>query len=97
MNKHRMPSTTHAMTRVIYDIRRAFPFDAPEAHICRSSCIGCSKKLLSFLETEIDDWQTKMEHGTAPKLGDIQQLSKMAKKIGKALEKNAILLTPVNV
>ncbi len=89
-----MPSTTHVMTRVISDIRRVFPFDAPEAHICRSKCIGCSKKLLSFLETEIEDWQTKMEQGVAPKLGDIQQLSKMAKKIGKALQKNAILLTP---
>lgn len=90
--KRRKPSTQDAMKNMIREIQRIFPFGASDAYICRDNCIGCSKKLLVFLEEEINFWQNQLEKGITPSLGDLCQLSRTTHKIGLALERNAIPL-----
>ena len=70
------PTTTVAMASLIQTIRQSTPFDLPDAEICSGTCKGCSKKLLNYLESETDRWNSKLESGDIPTLGDINALAK---------------------
>ncbi|MCW8878424.1 MAG: hypothetical protein OQK04_00555 [Kangiellaceae bacterium] len=82
------PCPSMAMLRLIADIRAAVPFDIPESSLCLGPCAGCSKKLIEFLDDQLCDWQSKLDAGYEPRLGDINKLAKTAKKIHKVLVKN---------
>ena len=86
------PSPSMAMRRLIVDIRAAVPFDIPESSLCLGPCSGCSKKLIEYLDDQLCDWQSKLDSGHQPKLGDINKLAKTAKKIHKVLVKNEFII-----
>jgi len=67
------------------------PFDMPEANICSGGCQGCSLKLLEYLDTELENWEFKLNAGELPSLGEISQLAKTSKKIYKVLQKNELV------
>ncbi len=79
------------MADLIGQIKEAIPFDVPEADMCSGDCIGCPKKLLEFLDTEIEFCEFKLADGEQPSLGEIDRLAKCSKKIYKALEKNKLV------
>lgn len=85
------PCPALAMYQLIADIRTAVPFDNPESSLCLGPCTGCSKKLIEFLDDQLCDWQSKLEAGYQPKLGDLNRLAKTAKKIHKVLAKNSFI------
>ncbi|OMH38068.1 hypothetical protein [Motiliproteus sp. MSK22-1] len=84
-------STTAAMSELIEQTRLVIPFDAPVASLCNGPCTGCSKKLLDFLDMELEDWESRLQQGEEPKLGDIQKLAKRCKKIYRVLEGNGLI------
>ena len=79
------------MQRLIKDVRTAFPFGASDAQLCSDSCQGCSKKLLEFLDTELDDWEHKLQQGVRPNFGDIHRMGKTCKKVYAILKKNGLV------
>ncbi len=85
------PDTHTAMHHLIGQVRGAFPFQAPDSRLCQLECRGCSKKLLEFLEQQVEDWEARLQAGDKPTLGDIDKLAKLAKKIHGALKKNAVV------
>ncbi len=85
------PSTAVAMANLIQQIRQTIPFDLPDSVICSGICKGCSKKLLDYLESEIDSWTDRLENGVTPNLGDINALAKSSKKIFMVLQKNRLV------
>ena len=85
------PDTTTAMKNMIDDVRSAMPFGADDAQLCTDSCQGCSKKLLEFLETELDDWEHKLHEGIQPNFGDIHRMGKICKKVYVVLKKNGLI------
>ncbi len=89
--KRSKPSTSEAMHGLITRAREYFPFQDPATSLCHDNCRGCAKKLLSYLESEIDAWDSALSEKNAPKLGDIQHLSRLALKIDKALKNHAML------
>jgi hypothetical protein len=86
------PNTADAMRNLTQDIRRAIPFDEMnDARVCAGLCIGCAKKLLEYLEQEVEYWETQLALGETPSLGDVQKLARSGKKIYKVLQLNKIL------
>jgi hypothetical protein len=85
------PDTRTAMHNLIGQIRAAIPFVLPEAQMCSDSCDGCSIKLLEFLESELQDWERKLDVGKQPNLGDLARLANTGKKIFKILERNGLV------
>lgn len=87
------PNTRTAMSQLIAQIRIAIPFDTPLSRLCDGPCTGCSKKLLEFLDSELEDWEYKLEAGELPSLGDIHALAKTSKKVYGVLKKNGLIDT----
>lgn len=85
------PNTQTAMQELIEQVRGAIPFDMPEADICTGKCVGCPKKLLEFLDQELDDWESRLQDEETPKLGEITRLAKTSKKVHKALARNGLV------
>jgi hypothetical protein len=93
--KSKKPDTRTAMSRLISQIRDAAPFDLNPEQICGDGCEGCSSKLLIYLETELDDWETKLTDGAIPTFGDLDRLAKQGRKILRVLQRNGVPVPPL--
>ncbi len=85
------PDTRTAMKKLIADIRAAIPFDMPLANICNCPCTGCSKKLLDYLDMQLEEKEAEVEAGSIPSLGELNRLKKSATKIHATLIKNGVI------
>ena len=85
------PDTTTAMRSLIGQARSNIPFDIPEAVLCSGICHGCSRKLLDFLDSELEYWECQLDNGETPSLGDVQRLAKRSRKIYEALDRSGLL------
>ncbi len=79
------------MQQLIDQVREAIPFDTPTSTLCSGICTGCSKKLLDFLDMELEEWQERLDGGDTPRLGDIQKLARRSQKIYRVLQKNGLV------
>jgi hypothetical protein len=87
------PDATTAIQQLIVQIRSTFPFDRAEAQISAGPCQGCSLKLLGFLETELDDWEARIDAGERPGLAELSQLIRTSRKIVRVLQKADLMQT----
>lgn len=85
------PDTQTAMRILISDIRAGIPFDTPMEELCNGPCTGCSKKLLDFLDTQLEEKETEIDNGHIPALGELNQLKKTALKVRAILIKNGLI------
>ncbi|MBR9869102.1 MAG: hypothetical protein GYB20_18795 [Oceanospirillales bacterium] len=85
------PDTQTAMRNLIADIRSAIPFDTPQEKLCNGPCTGCAKKLLDYLDMELEEKETSINAGQIPGLGELNRLKKSAVKIHAALIKNGLI------
>ena len=85
------PDRTTAMRQLIQQIRVNIPFDLPEANMCSGKCNGCSQKLLDYLDTELEDWEYRMDADELPDFGEINRIAKTSKKIYKVLQRNGLV------
>lgn len=85
------PDTQTAMRNLIQQVRGALPFGAPQAQICSGQCQGCALKLLEFIDTELQGWETRLAQGDQPNLGDIDRLAKTSKKVYQVLQRNGLV------
>ncbi|MEW8626819.1 MAG: hypothetical protein AB2551_13770 [Candidatus Thiodiazotropha sp.] len=87
----RKPNTQVAMRQLIEQIRTQIPFDLSEEERCGESCQGCSGKLLIYLESELDEWEVKLDQGAVPGFADLSRLAGKAKKIATLLRRNGLM------
>ena len=85
------PDCTNAMQNLITAVRSDFPFNVAESNICGISCIGCSKKLLDIVDTELCDWEAKLNNRVEPTLGEISKLGKLCKNVSRGLKQNSLV------
>ncbi len=85
------PKTPQAMEQIIAQVRESMPFDLPLAELCDGICQGCSKKLLDYLDMELENWEYRLQQGEIPSLADISKLIKRSKKIYSVLQKNQLV------
>ncbi|RRJ83974.1 hypothetical protein [Aestuariirhabdus litorea] len=79
------------MRALIDEIRRQIPFGLSEAEICSGTCRGCSKKLLDYLDRELEEWEIRLNQGEIPNLGDLRSLAQRSRKIHNALARSQLL------
>ncbi|MCV6613237.1 MAG: hypothetical protein OIF55_20990 [Amphritea sp.] len=85
------PDTETAMEILIEQVREAIPFDTPADRLCAGSCTGCPKKLLEYLDMELEEWEQKLTSGEKPDFGDINKLTKASRKIFTILQRNNLI------
>jgi hypothetical protein len=81
------------MRQLIAQVREAIPFNLSNGQICGDSCEGCSSKLLLYLESELDAWEIRLDHGVIPTFGDLERLAKQGRKIHRVLQQNGLIDT----
>lgn len=79
------------MRDLIRRVRADLPFEAPEAQVCTGVCQGCSRKLLDFLESELDDWEQRLDAGEWLGLGDLSRLIRTSRKVRRILIRNGLI------
>ena len=85
------PDRFNAMNDLIIEVREAFPFAMPEAEMCSGICIGCSKKLLEIVDSELCYWESQLEAGEAPTFGELRRLGKLCKNVHRTLKRNKLV------
>ena len=88
------PNTTQAIQQLIDEVRLTFPFDLPRAQVCGDECRGCSIKLLGFLESELDSWESRLATGEKPGLAELSQLLRVTRKVGRVLQNAGLMQMP---
>lgn len=87
----RKPAPADAMRQLLDQARTIIPFDIPPEQLCDGPCRGCPKKLLEYLDSELGDWEERLQHGETPRLGDVEKLARLCRKVYAALERNDIV------
>lgn len=85
------PNTSAAMKMLIEQIKTALPFEKPEHEICAGKCVGCPKKMLEYMGSELDHYQCQLDNKEIPTLGEVSDLARIAKKVHRNMVKNRLI------
>ena len=85
------PDTSTAMGDLIKQVEDTLPFGLSEAEICAGKCVGCPKKLLEYISSELDYWKCELDNEIVPKLGDVSRLAHISKKVHRSLGRNGLV------
>ena len=91
MNKK--PDRQTAMRQLLTEVKQAFPLYEPETFVCGpdNKCIGCPRKLLELVDTEVSYWEHAIERGVTPQFDEIRQFGKLCKNVRRGLMRNNIM------
>lgn len=89
----RKPDSATAMLQLIEEVRQTMPLNEPETFVCgpKGSCIGCPKKLLELVDSEICYWESALEQGEKPLLGEVSRFAKLCRNVHRGLARSGIL------
>ena len=86
------PDTRTAMRNLVAEVRRVMPFDLPPERLCDGACSGgCALKLLEYLDSELENWSSRVDEGLVPNFGDLTKLEKTSRKIYRVLERKGLV------
>lgn len=78
------------MQQIIDAVKNEFPLYQTDTFKCGpdNDCIGCTKKLMELVDSDLTYWQHQIELGIAPTFDEISRFAKMCKNIRRALVRN---------
>jgi hypothetical protein len=79
------------MAELIARVRREIPLERVGAQACSGDCQGCSRKLIEYLESELQSWELRLAQGETPGLADLSRLIKISTKIQRVLVRNGLV------
>ncbi|WP_226667126.1 hypothetical protein [Microbulbifer aggregans] len=85
------PDTRTAMREIIAEVRTTLPFSMPAAELCAGPCQGCAKKLLEYLDQEIEAWERRLDENDMPTLGEVSKFAKTCTRIHNAIAANGLI------
>ena len=87
------PDRRTAMQLIIEQVKLELPLYDPDTFVCGpdNSCIGCPKKLMELLESEVSYWECVLERGDSPDFDEISRFGKMCRNIKRGLVRNNIV------
>lgn len=87
------PDRVTAMRNLVEQAKREFPIYEEETFVCgtQGNCIGCPKKLMELVETELSYWESYIERGEIPQFDEIRRFGKLCKNVKRGLARNQIL------
>ncbi|GDY27497.1 hypothetical protein AHAT_33870 [Agarivorans sp. Toyoura001] len=90
---HAKPDRITAMKSIIVQVKREFPLYEEDTFECgtANNCIGCPKKLLELVDSELSYWEHAMKRGVQPKFDEIRRFGKLCKNVKRGLVRNQII------
>ncbi|CAH0533662.1 hypothetical protein VST7929_01533 [Vibrio stylophorae] len=86
----RKPDRQTAMQQIIDQALTTFPLYDADTFVCGPDnlCIGCPKKLMELVETEVSYWQHALKRGVIPQFDEIRRFGKLCKNVHRGLVRN---------
>lgn len=93
MEATRKPDRVTAMRDIIEQVKNTLPLYAPETFVCGSkgSCVGCPKKLLEMVDSELTYWECALDRGIQPQFDEIRRFGKMCSSVKRGLSRNGLI------
>ena len=87
------PIAARRLQLIIEQVKQELPLYDSDTFVCGpdNSCIGCPKKLMELLESEVSYWECALERGDSPDFDDISRFGKMCRNIKRGLVRNNIV------
>ncbi|WP_171366185.1 hypothetical protein [Vibrio coralliilyticus] len=87
------PDRMSAMLSIIQQVKQELPLYAPETFVCGSkgNCVGCPKKLLELVDSELTYWESTMARGITPQFDEIRRFGKMCNGVRRGLQRNGLV------
>lgn len=87
------PSLTQATRQLIEDVKLELPLYADDTFVCGPSntCIGCPKKLMELVESEVSYWESALSRGIAPNFEELRRFGKLCKSVKRGLVRNGLV------
>ncbi|MEZ9822591.1 hypothetical protein AB4238_18500 [Shewanella sp. 10N.286.45.A1] len=87
------PDRVTAMKNIIKQVKQELPLKDPQHFVCgpEGACIGCPKKLLEIVDSELSYWESAIDNGDVPQLGDISRFAKLCTNVRRGLVRNNVL------
>lgn len=87
------PDRITAMRNIIEQAKVEFPLYEEDTFVCgtENNCIGCPKKLMELIESELSYWEHSINRGVSPHFDDIRRFGKLCKNVKRGLIRNQIL------
>lgn len=81
------------MLAIIEQVKQELPLYAPETFVCGSkgNCVGCPKKLLELVDSELTYWESAMARGITPQFDEIRRFGKLCNGVQRGLRRNGLL------
>ncbi len=87
------PDRVTAMYQLIAQVKIELPLYEPDTFFCgpTNSCIGCPKKLMEIVDTELCYWEHQLAIGTIPNFDEISRFAKLCKNVKRGLVRNNLV------
>jgi hypothetical protein len=84
------PDRITAMQQIIDAVKLEFPLYQEDTFKCGpdNSCIGCPKKLMELVDSDLSYWQHQIHSGVTPTFDDLYRFGKLCKNVKRALVRN---------
>jgi hypothetical protein len=86
----RKPDRITAMQQIIDAVKIEFPLYREDTFKCGpdNSCVGCPKKLMELVDSDLSYWQHQINKGVQPTFDDLYRFGKLCKNVKRALIRN---------
>ncbi|MDV6251138.1 hypothetical protein [Vibrio sp. EA2] len=87
------PDRVTAMQLIIDRAKVELPLYVSDTFVCGTdgNCIGCPKKLMELVDSELSYWEHSISRGITPNFDDIRQFGKLCTNVKRGLLRNNIL------
>lgn len=84
------PDRITAMQQIIDAVKKEFPLYDSDTFVCGidNSCIGCPKKLMELVDTDLTYWQYAIDRGISPSFDELYSFGKLCKNVRRGLVRN---------
>ncbi|MBY8148804.1 hypothetical protein KW504_04855 [Vibrio fluvialis] len=84
------PDRLTAMQQIIDAVQQEFPLYQQDTFVCgpNNTCVGCPKKLMELVDSELSYWQHQVKRGLPPSFDELNRFGKLCKNVRRALVRN---------
>ncbi|MFA0088730.1 hypothetical protein BCU66_020775 [Vibrio sp. 10N.286.49.B1] len=88
------PNLKMATLDLIHQVKSTLPLYDESTFKCGpdSTCIGCPKKLLELVETEVSYWEHSLARGVTPNFEELRRFGKLCHSVRRGLIRNGLTL-----
>lgn len=81
------------MRDIIEQVKNTLPLYEPDTFVCgtKGNCVGCPKKLLEMVDSELMYWESALSRGVMPGFDEIRRFGKMCTSVKRGLSRNGLI------